>query len=154
MQLAFRTPKRHFWMRIAPVKSPFLVLTHQSSQPYETIFFSRDLGADPNICLQLRRLVGCPRRSSLLAACVNITLSIQDLKLAAKAGMREDPAAPLSLFLLLFFFPALPLFITTSPRGGVCVKGNLAQFNGDARLQRGDSLTSGGSKARGRLLEK
>lgn len=61
--------------------------------------------------------------------------------------MREDPAAPLSLFFFFnYFFPALPLFLTSSPGegGGVCVKRNLAQFNEDVPLQRGDSLTSEG----------
>lgn len=59
-------------------------------------------------------------------------------------GRSSSPSLP--LFFFNYFFPALPLFLTSSPGegGGVCVKRNLAQFNEDAPLQRGDSLTSEG----------
>lgn len=83
-----------------------------------------------------------------MAACVNITLSTQNLKLAAEGeneGRSSSPSLPLFFFFFNYSFPALPLSYVFPWGGGrgVC-ETELGAINGDAPLQRGDSLTSEG----------
>lgn len=142
MQLAFRTLRRHFWMRIASVKSPFLVLTHQSSQPSETIFFLQGSWGRTQHLPPVEGYSGLSSEELTVGSLCKHHTQHPGFKTCCKGrneGRSSSPSLPL---IIIFFSCSLALYYLFPSGRGMCER----ELGAIARLQRGDSLTSGGSK--------